>query len=243
MRSRRRGRWFQVLVLGTFLACAATGANSGNTGSVTGTVVDDSGHAVNGARVLISHAPSIKAPMPAPPVITGPLAAMVTADARGSFQTDGLAPGQYIACAETTAPGLLDPCHWAASAPNFTVSAGQTISGVSIVMAKGAVVRIHINDPQRLLKPVAGVADFDFQIHVVTGKGIHYSAPIQLSNPGGRDHAITIPFSTAVRLQVFAAHLNVNDNSGKPFARTGTDVSTPAAGDPAVIVLNIAGRQ
>jgi len=40
--------------------------------SVTGTVADDSGHAVPGARILISYAPSVKAPVTALPVITGP---------------------------------------------------------------------------------------------------------------------------------------------------------------------------
>jgi hypothetical protein len=173
-------------------------------------------------------------------VITGPLVAIVAADASGSFQADGLAPGQYIACAEAT-PGLLDPCHWSASAPNFTVSAGQTTSGVKIVMAKGPAVWVHVNDPQQLLKSVTGPVDLDLQIHVVTSKGVHYSAPIQSSTATGRDQVITIPFGTSVSLQVLAAHLAISDQSGNPFPALGTAINVPAGATPAVIGLTVTG--
>jgi hypothetical protein len=92
---RQRFQSFHVLALGVLGAHCLLAANS----SVTGSVVDDSGHPVAGVRVLISHAPSIKPPVAAPPVITGSLAAMVTADANGAFHAGGLAPDQYIACA------------------------------------------------------------------------------------------------------------------------------------------------
>src|SRR5712692_3293707 len=145
------GRWSCMVVVGTY------GLSADGTSGLTGSVVDDSGKPVAGARVLISRPPPSGTPrFIAPPVITGPLVATVVADVSGSFRADNLAPGQYIACAETTAPGFLDPCHWAASAPGFTVSAGQTTSGVKIVMAKGAALRVHVDDPRRLLKPTAG---------------------------------------------------------------------------------------
>jgi len=211
--------------------------------SVTGSVVDDSGHSIAGARVLISYAPSIKPPAAAPPVITGPLAAMVTADNNGAFLASGLAPGQYIACAETTGPGYLDPCHWAAAAPGFSVNAGTTTSGVKIVMAKGAVLRVHIDDPQKLLKAAAGPVDLDFEIHVVTAKGFHYSAPIQSSTAVGRDHAITIPFDIPLNLRVLSAHLAVNDQSGNPMQPAGMTVNLPGGSTPPVIGLTIAGRK
>lgn len=213
------------------------------TGSLIGSVVDDGGKPVAGARVLISYATSIKSPIPAPPVVTGPLAATVTADATGTFHADGLAPDQYIACAETSTPGYLDPCHWSASAPTFTVSAGQTTSGVRIVMAKGSVLRVHVDDPQQLLKPVAGPVDLDFEIHVVTSKGVRYSAPIQASTALGRDHAITIPFDTSVSVRVLAAHLAVKDQSGKLFAALGTSVNVPTGTTPSVIGLTVTGKK
>ena len=211
--------------------------------AVTGTVADDSGRPVPGARILISYPPSVKVSVTAPPVITGPLAATVTADANGAFHADALAPGDYIACAETTSPGYLDPCHWATSAPSFTVTAGQTTSGINIVMAKGSVLRIHVDDPQQLLKPATGPIDLDFQIHVVTPKGLHYNAQLQSSTAVARDHAITIPFGTPVSLRVMAAHVTVNDQSGKSFAAQGATVSAEAGTTPPAITLTVTGKK
>jgi hypothetical protein len=236
---RQRCQWFHVLALGFLSAHCLLAANTG----VTGSVVDESGHPVAGARVLISYAPSVKPPVPAPPVITGPLAAMVTADANGIFHVDSLAPDQYIACAETATPGFLDPCHWSASAPKFSVSAGQTTSGVKIVMAKGSVLRVHIDDPQQLLKPVAGPVDLDFEVHVVTSNGFHHSASIQSSTAVGRDHVITIPFDSPVNLRVLSAHFAVNDQSGKSLASTGTTVNTPSGTTLAAIGITVTGKK
>ena len=175
--------------------------------------------------------------------MTGPLAAMITADANGTFHADSLAPGQYIACAEASTPGYLDPCHWSASAPTFTVSAGQTTPNGRIVMVKGSVLRVHIDDPQQLLKPVVGPVDLDFEVHVVTSKGVHYSAPIQSSTAVGRDHVITIPFDSPVSLRVLSAHFTVNDQLGKSFAPAGTSVGVPAGTSPAAIGVTVTGKK
>jgi hypothetical protein len=229
------------MALGTLGACCLWAAD-GNGGGLTGSVVDDSGQPVS-ARVLISHAPTGTPPVSAPPVITGPLAAMVSTDVRGSFHAEGLGPGQYIACAEAPAPGLLDPCHWAAAAPTFTVSAGQTTSGVKIVMAKGSVLQIHVNDPLQLLGPVSTPVDLSFEIHVVTNKGLHYSAPIQSSTATGRDHAITIPFGAAVTLRVLSARLAVSDQSGNPFPQLGTAINLPSGTPPPIVELSVTGKK
>jgi hypothetical protein len=243
LRASRCRRWFYVVALAALSTHFLLAANGNSNGGLKGSVVDDSGHPVAGARVLVSYASSIKTPIAAPPVITGPLAAAVSADVNGSFQVDTLPPGQYIACAETLTLGYLDPCHWSTSAPAFTVSAGQTTSGVKIIMAKGSVLRVHVDDPQQLLKPVVGSVDLDFEVHVVTSKGVHYSAPIQSSTAVGRDHVITISFDSPVSLRVLSAHFTVNDQSGKSLASAETSVSVPTGATPAAIVFTVTGRK
>jgi hypothetical protein len=136
---------------------------------------------VAGARVPISYTPPLKFRVPAPPAITAPLVAAIVADPDGSFHAGSLVPCQYIACAEAAAPGLLDPRHWSAAAPVFTVSAGRTISGVKIVMTKESVLRVR------------------------------YSAPIQSSAAAVRDVAITVPFDTPVDPRVLRPHVTVSD--------------------------------
>jgi hypothetical protein len=123
------------------------------------------------------------------------------------------------------------------------VSAGQTTSGINIVMAKGSVLHIHVDDPQQLLKPVTSAVDLDFQIHVVTSKGLHYSAPLQSSTAVARDHAITIPFGTPINVRVLSAHYTVNDQSGKSFPAQGAAVNAPAGTTPAAITLTVTGKK
>ncbi len=110
-------------------------------------------------------------------------------------------------------------------------------------MAKGSVLHVHVDDPQQLLKPVTGTIDLDFQIHVVTPKGLHYSAPLQSSTAVARDHAITIPFGTPVNLRVLSAHYTVNDQSGKSFAAQGTTINAPAGTTPGVVMLTVTGKK
>ena len=210
-------------------------------GSLTGLVTDDSGKPIANARVLISYAAPIMPHVTAPPVITGALAATAATDASGKFYADNLAPGQYVVCAETTTPGYLDPCHWGIAAPIFTVTAGEAISGLRIVTPKGAVLRVHIDDPHQLLNSAIDTVDLDLEIHVVNGKGLHYSAPLQSRNSTGRDHAITIPFSTPVSLRVLSAHLSVADQSGKSFA--ALEINVPTGTAPPAVGLTVTGKK
>lgn len=237
------GQWLYVLVLGILGSHCLLAAGASGGGSLIGSVIDDSGRAVPGARVFISQVPAGKTPIPAPPVLTGPLAAMVTTDVSGGFRADGLAPDQYILCAAASTPGLLDPCHWSNSAPTVSLAPGQVASGLKIVMAKGSIIRVHVDDPQRLLKPTATGVDLDFDIHVVTAKGLHYSAPVVSSTAVAREHAITVPFNTPVSLRVLSPHLTVNDQSGKPFAATGASVNVPTGTTPSVVTLTVTGKK
>jgi hypothetical protein len=200
---------------------------------------------VAGAHVLINHAPSIAAShLSAPPVITGPLAATAVASSQGLFSVGALSPGEYIVCAEVSTPGLLDPCHWATSAPTVTVAAGETTAGVTVTMAVGAVVPIHIGDPLAMLAPVsASQANFDLQVHAITGKGLHYIAQTQASSAVSRDLAVTIPFGAAITLQVRSAHLIVNDQTGNLVPSVGAVISVAAGVVPTAITYVVAGSK
>ena len=185
-------------------------------GSLQGSVVDDGGTPVGGARVTISYALPQYAPhQAAPPVVTGPLAATAVADARGLFNIASLPPGQYVACAEATAPGLLNPCHWATAAPVFGITPGKETTGVKITLARGATLPVSISDPKSLLTPAKGDTDLNLQVHIVTAKGVHHNVPIQSSTGLARNHVATVPFGTAVTVQILAANLTVNDQTGK----------------------------
>lgn len=215
-------------------------------GSVTGTVVDDSGKPVIRARVFISQAlPPTAARPAAPPVITGPHVITTMTDHNGQFLSGHLRPGIYVACAQYAPQGLLDPCHWSTSAPEFTVTAGQATTGVKIVMAKGAIIPIHVDDPHQLLAASSAKAagQTDLQFHIVTAKGHRYIAPVIATSKNGRDHAITIPFGTSLNVQVISPHLAVNDDAGKPANPAGKSLNVPAATAPASLHYTVIGAK
>jgi hypothetical protein len=138
-----------------------------------------------------------------------------------------LAAGNYVACGQSTTQGLLDPCHWALAAPTFTITGGQTTAGVNVVMAAGAVVPIHVNDPNRLLAPAAAAIEMDCRFQMVTPQGRRYEAIIVGHSSVSRDYQITIPFGMALSLRALCPHLVVNDASGAPVAAAGVSVTVP----------------
>ena len=154
---------YALLFLGIFCTAAWSATIDG---SVRGTVVDNTGVPVPGARVVLSHAlasSSASAKFAGPPTITGPRAAAVTADLLGRF-TATIPGGSYVACAQAPVEGFLDPCHWAAVAPGFNLIAGEQLTGVTITMARGAVIPIHVNDPQGLLAASTGPFNPNFRL-------------------------------------------------------------------------------
>jgi hypothetical protein len=231
-----------ALAIAALLAPQAWAAS--RTGTASGSVADDSGNPVAGARVFINAAPpAAAAQLAAPPVVTGKQLAMVTSGSTGAFSVGNLPPGQYIACAEAPTQGLLDPCLWAASAPTFTVTAGQPTAAVNVVLARGAILPIPIDDPMALLQPVTGPVDLKLQVHIVTSKGLHYMARIQSSTAGGRNLAMTIPFDTPVTVLVRSANLTVNNSQpGAPAAALGTVVTVPAGTSAAAISYVVTGQ-
>ena len=204
-------------------------------GSVSGTVVDNTGIPVPNARVVLSLAlssNSASAKAAGPPTITGPRTAAVTADLLGRFSAT-IPGGSYVACAQAPVEGFLDPCHWAAAAPGFNLTAGKQLTGVTITMARGAVVPIRVNDPQGLLTAVTGPFNPNCRFDVVTAKGLHYPARIQAQSAAGEDHAVTIPFGSALQLQVISPHLVLADSSGK----------TVSAAAPLSVALGLTATQ
>jgi len=204
-----------VLVLGAPLAAQSTP----NPGAVTGSVVDDSGKPVIHARIFINQAlPANVARPAAPPVITGPHVITAMTDYQGNFISGHLAAGSYVACAQYAAQGLLDPCHWSTAAPNFTIAAGQTTAGVKITMTKGAIVTVHVDDPQHLLAPSPGAVQSDLRFQFVTAKGDRYDAVITAHNQTSRDHTVTLPFGAPVTLQVVVPDYSAESGSLYPGA-------------------------
>ena len=213
-------------------------------GKLSGTVVDDTGKNVGGARVTISFAAATSvAVVPGPPVVTGPLATSVPADEKGVFQIDSLRAGRYVVCVTPISQGLLDSCKWSKTGTEVMVSGGQTLTGIKIVLLRGAVLAIHLDDPGKLLKAANGQIDWSCQIHAITDRGIHHNIQIQNTTGSGRDHAITVPFETKLAIRAFAKDVSVTDPVGALLQSHGTMFSIPAGSTPTTITFQVSAKK
>jgi hypothetical protein len=177
-----------------------------------------------------------------PPTVTGPRIAVVTADLLGRFGAVAIPGGTYVACAQAPVEGFLDPCHWAAAAPGFALIAGEKLTGVTITMARGAVIPIHVNDPQGLLPAAVGPFNPSCRFDVVTAKGLHYPARIQAQSIGSEDHAATIPFGAALQLQIISPHLVLADSSGKTVT-SAAPISVAPGLSAAQLIYTVTGKK
>ena len=114
-------------------------------------------------------------------------------------------------------------------------------------MAKGAVIPIHVDDPHKLLDSTKhGPIAADCRIQIVTANGHRHEAVITARNVNGRDHVITVPFGTPLKLHVISPHLVVNDETGGPTPQTGKDVniaSASAAGGGSPMKFTVGGAK
>jgi hypothetical protein len=94
------------------------------TGSITGIVRAQDGTLIASANLSYGQ---IAPPRPnAPPAMILPVASVVSTS-NGSFSIQNLKAGVYLVCVSVRGTTYLDPCHWSASAPTFTLTAGLAI--------------------------------------------------------------------------------------------------------------------
>src|SRR5207247_167164 len=92
-------------------------AQTGGTGALSGTVVDDSGKPV--AAAVLASMPGTKG--------SAPVNVRAQAAADGTFSMTGLQAGTYTVCVQVKGGGYLDPCTWSPVAPTVQIDAGQTV--------------------------------------------------------------------------------------------------------------------
>ena len=233
----------QLIIVAAFAITAAFGQS--NLGSIQGTVVGSDGTPLSGARVYAAvRAANQKTKAPptlmsyvvngatAQYVIAGPQQfpfPVVSASTPTIFTIPKLPAGPYILCAQAIS-GWLDPCHWSAALPTVNLAAGQNLTGQTVVMTKGAVVQIQINDPSKLLSPHPGPIPQDVEVIAHASNNGYYNARIVSTSHSAlnasanaliRTLFLTLPFDLPHTLIVRSKRLALVDSSG---------VAVPAAG-------------
>ena len=171
-----------------------------------------SGQVLTGVRIV---APGVKS--------KGPLTRSGLLGPSGSFRLDGLHPGRYEICLQAPTTEWLNPCQWGLQPPTVALSDVQPSQNLAIKLKRGAVVRVRIDDPGKLLEQNEGkTAGAHLLLGVGTDALWFHAAPIVSKDPTGRDHQVVVPFDRQVNLTVFSPLFELGDSSGSSLEKSGS---------------------
>jgi len=228
IRLARAHRLIPALVL-----AHAAFAQSTGTGSISGHVLSEDGHALH-ASVTLSFAAARGYPAPPRRMLT---------DANGAFTFSKLPASKYVLCAQVAASEpapanspYVDTCVWPAGQTPITVTAGQQVGGVVFTAPKGTWLQVRVADPDHVLPQAAAgkgpaLLEPELQVMLKGPDGLYRHARFLSSDSGGRNYQAAIPLKTVIDLKVASSVANVFDQTGTQVMSAdehGIQSATPA---------------
>ena len=136
-----------------------------------------------------------------------------------------LPAGRYVLCAQVAATEVapvnspyVDTCVWPTTQTPIALTAAQQLAGIVFTAPKGALLTLHVADPDRVLPAVSakGPAPLDpaLQIALKGPDGLFRHARYLSTDPGGRTYQIAIPLKTAINASVSSSLANAFDQNG-----------------------------
>lgn len=225
-----------VLALGAAAVLQATPA--GSPGQISGIVVGDDGRPLAGVFVTYTRSP-------VSPKDTVPASGGTTTDAAGAYSFNSLIPATYKLCPNAPpSTGLLMTCAWALRPPVIVLHAGEQVSGNTIVMHKGTVLRIQVADPKNL----APVTDWmhgptTFITGVWTADGLFHRARLRSGGKGNLEFVMAVPSQISLQPYIAGTNLTISTASGAPVSAQGISASltTAAMGAEQIVSYRITG--
>jgi hypothetical protein len=225
--------WPISFVAVSLICLPAAFAQSTGTGSISGHVLSEDGHALH-ATVTLSFAAARGYPAPPRRVLTG---------SNGAFTFSKLPASKYVLCAQVAASEpapanspYLDTCVWGAGQTPITVAAGQQVGGVVFTAPKGTWLQVRVADPEHVLPQAASgkgpaLLEPELQVMLKGPDGLYRHPRFLSSDSGGRNYQMAIPLKTAVGLKIASSVGNVVDQVGnavKNGDEHGIQAATPA---------------
>lgn len=206
-------------VLMAMMLCIESPAFPAGSSAISGTVRDDSGQTVPGT-VLVQARRLADATSDAsgrPVVQYNTAFGVEQSTANGNFSFAGLPEGKYYICAYSEIPGYLSNCKWTAGAQLTELKSGTIVAGLALVLRRGSVVQINVNDAAKLITPHQTLSPQTsghyFSASVKNADG-YFEAANYISDSGSQHiYAITVPSTVTVEL-LFDSDLTVRDASG-----------------------------
>jgi hypothetical protein len=198
------------------------------TGSITGSVVDQLGKPVAGATVSVGVAIANQLVSQMTITAASKWVAYVATASDGSFKVTNLPPATYVLCAESQAAALLSNCQWAGSPtpPTVDLVAGQASSGIVIKGVKGSTLQIRINDPLGALAAlITSALPTKIQSGVFGQTAIYYPTHVASTDLLGQTHTVNIPFDVDLKYSISSGQIKMADSAGAALPSTGALLS------------------
>jgi len=209
------------------LLLAVAGAAAAQTGVLKGTVTDESGSPIAGARVsasvVRSMAPLTLAANQRPSFLPAP--ADGATGPKGEFQVSGLSTATYTICVDVPGSDYLNPCFWSDQLATVEAQDGATASGVTIFLAKGVRILFRIDDPTGLL---ADPSVDDVYIGASHGKFKFIPAQLYGRDAAGKTVGLAVPRGQAASVTISSKAFGIQDNQGKGIDGSSA-IAVPAA--------------
>lgn len=189
-------------------------------GVVSGTIVDDSGKPVGGARVTLMPLAAIPLRPPS-----------VTSAAKGTFAVAGLSPRRYMVCVTVQSGVFVNACTWDTGPVVVNVPNGKDVNGVQVVLKKASFLKVRVTDRQNALPPLKAKGQPRLVIGVFTPRRNFIPATIVRQDNSGRDLQVAIPFDKPLKLHVIAPDLVIQDENKATINPNGHTVAFEHKGD------------
>jgi len=187
--------------------------------TVSGTVVDDSGAPVAGAKVYYNNAPKIVTDRAGHTQAHGPVITSTTSTGKdGSFSLSDLPAGVYWLCAEGIQPTQIRSCDWGFDATKIDLSTAPSATNAKLQVHDGVTLTFQVNDSRNQIKDFASdagkpAAPGNFRIFLVDGARLKPAQPVSATG-NTRKYALVVPKTRALRLLLDTKLTVVNQTSG-----------------------------
>jgi hypothetical protein len=211
----------------TFSFLLTTALCLGQSGRVTGTVVDTSGQPIAGAmvRATMRSSPQPIPLTPGKPPAFMPVSAAAPSGTKGEFQIEGLYAATYAMCVYKPQSTVLDPCLWSDTPVVVTLAADSTASGVTVTAAQGTIINIRVQDPTGFLN--ANPGKDDLRVGINRQKLPFIPALPTSRDSGGKTMSVAVPIGQPISLIVASAGLDVASNGGVNIGAEETQIAVP----------------
>jgi hypothetical protein len=218
-------------------------AQPAKTVAISGTVIDESGAPLAGAKVHYNNSPKVVIDKSGHTKVTGTnVNSTAVAGGDGKFSINAVPAGVYWLCAEGTQASHLRSCDWGFDASKVDLTAVSSASNIKLQVHDGITITFQVNDARNQVKDFATAVGAaappgNFRIFVVDGPRLK---PAQLvsSSGGTRNYAVTVPKVRTVRLLV-DTKLSVVNSSHATLASASAGDTIAVNGQPVTYSLTV----